>query len=127
MGYITSFEQYVEHTIKDEINKTKYVEFVNWIKNNFLLTLEIRWNQPMFTKDQTFIISVTAAKNHMSVAPEKYTLDYFRKSIQESRYKDSSHLFQIQFKQEINYDLLKRIIDFQIEDKKNYKKFWRET
>lgn len=45
--------------------------------------------------------------------------------IQNLGYKQTDNLFKINWDQEVDYKLLKKIIDFNIDDKSDYDKFWR--
>ncbi|WP_029180119.1 iron chaperone [Streptococcus suis] len=89
------------------------------------LTTEIKWNQPMFIMDGTFIIGFSAAKAHISIAPETVTMETFAKDIEKAGYEATSNLFKIREDQEVNWDLLRTIIAFNMEEKKGYDKFWR--
>lgn len=117
-------------------------EFLNKVKNPVLkdrleaifaqiqqefpsLTTEIKWNQPMFIMDGTFIIGFSSAKAHISIAPETVTMETFAKDIKEAGYEATSNLFKIKEDQEVNWDLLRNIIAFNMEEKKGYEKFWR--
>ncbi|HFI0055025.1 TPA: hypothetical protein ACGORU_001361 [Streptococcus suis] len=52
-------------------------------------------------------------------------MEIFAKDIQEAGYDATSNLFKIKEDQEVNWDLLRNIIAFNMEDKKGYDKFWR--
>lgn len=124
MGYINTIEQYL--LLIDDENKRKILkDLLIWIESTFDLVLEIRYNQPMFVKNGTFILSISNSKNHMSVAPELETMNYFRDEILMAGYESTQMLFRIKYKDEINYNLLTRIINYNIETKKNHEKFWR--
>ena len=86
----------------------------------------IKWNQPMFTDHGTFIIGFSVAKHHLAVAPEAVALNRFEKDIQKAGYQRTNQIFKILWKDEVDFDLLERIITFNIEDKKTITKFWRE-
>ncbi|HEL1618559.1 TPA: hypothetical protein TXL63_000358 [Streptococcus suis] len=73
----------------------------------------------------TFIIGFSVAKAHISIAPETVTMETFAKDIKEAGYDATSNLFKIKEDQEVNWDLLRNIIAFNMEDKKGYDKFWR--
>lgn|SRR5690606_23569248 len=127
MGYIENFNHYVS-LIKDESKKLIFVGLIERIKTDFPeLKLEIRWNQPMFVYQDTFILAVSVLKNHMSIAPEIKAMDYFRDEIKLAGYEDTRHLFKINFRDSIHYPLIERIIKYNIKDKTGYKKFWREA
>lgn len=98
-----------------------------WIYENFPdLDTTIKWNQPMFTHHGTFIIGFSVAKQHMSIAPEAAAIAQFKAQIVESGYTATDNLFRIKWTQDINYDLLKAIIAFNISDKANCTTFWRK-
>lgn len=113
--------------IEQDAHRKRMEEILLWILETFPdLKLEHKWNQSMFTHDGTFIIAFSVSKNHISVAPEKYTMDKFRDAVEEAGYTHSKMLFRIPFKDEVNYPLLKEIIEFNIEDKRGYETFWRK-
>lgn len=127
MGYIKDLDMYME-TMDTKEKKDKFLGVINWIKKEFpKLKLEIKWNQPMFINDNTFIISLSALKNHFSIAPEFKTMELFKDKIDKAGYSQTKMLFRIKFNEEINFNLLKEIIDFNIEDKKGMTSFWREN
>lgn len=107
--------------------KEKLGSIFEYIRKSFpQLKEEIRWNQPMYTDHGTFIIGFSTATNHISVAPEVKALEKFSDEIIAAGYTRSKKLFRIKFTDKIDFDLLHRIIAFNIEDKKDTNKFWRE-
>lgn len=124
MGYIKDLDQYLG-TIKDEHKRKIFKELIDWTLNEFKeLKLEIKWNQPMFIYNGTFIIAISALKNHISVAPMGDVLSYFKDEVQLSGYEDTPNLFRIKFSESINHTLISRIIKHSIEAKKDSKAFW---
>ncbi|HOJ44917.1 MAG TPA: DUF1801 domain-containing protein [Bacilli bacterium] len=114
----------------NSIENFKHRQTINgvleYIKNNYpQLKLEYKWNQPMFTHDGTFIIAFSVSKAHFSVAVEKKCLDLHMNDIIESGYRASSMLFRINFTDTVDYRLLSKLIEYNIEDKRGYDKFWR--
>lgn len=110
---------------KDHQDRLNHV--LGWILERFPeLALEIKWNQPIFTHDGTFIIGFSASTNHYSVAPERKILDEFRDQLAETGYSHSKALFQIQWSQDVNYTLLADIILRSIEFKRGSKTFWAQ-
>lgn len=106
--------------------RAKMREILSWIQREYpRLTPVIKWSQPMFVLDQTFIIAFSAAKHHLNIAPEKKTLDLFKDPIKQAGYHQTTMLIQVKKHQTIDYPLLKAIIDYNIEDKKGMKTFWR--
>ncbi|MFD1019595.1 iron chaperone [Thalassobacillus hwangdonensis] len=102
-------------------------EVLNWVQETFLqLEPVIKWNTPMFTDHGTFIIGIDHAKQHMSFAPEEVAMERFSDAIAEAGYSATKGLFRIKWKQPVDYDLLEKIIAFNIEDKAEYTAFWRK-
>lgn len=96
------------------------------ITNNFPeLKKEIKWNQPMFTDHETFIIAFSVAKHHISISPETEVLDCFEQQIKEAGYERTKMLFKIKWTDDVDYDLLDKMIAYNIKEKKNMTKFWR--
>jgi uncharacterized protein YdhG (YjbR/CyaY superfamily) len=117
-------KEYLDGII-NESNRHKFESLLYWVKDRFPnLELLIKWNQPMFLDHGTFIVSFTAAKNHFSIAPETVVLNEFINQIKELNYAYSKKIFRIMFNDEINYDLLEKMILRSIELKENYDKFW---
>ena len=59
------------------------------------LTVELKWNQPMFIINGTFIIGFSVAKNHISIAPEAVTMAIFTNDIKAANYEATNNLFKI--------------------------------
>lgn len=112
----------------DDVEKRKKMEAVlNWVNNKFPnLAPEIRYNQPMFTDHDTFIIGFSVAKNHFAISPEKKSIEHFSNEIAKSGYEYTTNLMRIPWNEPIDYPLLEQIIKFNISDKKNHSAFWRK-
>ncbi|MBN2268109.1 MAG: DUF1801 domain-containing protein [Acholeplasmataceae bacterium] len=120
-----TFEDFL-NTIDLVEHQMKLKEILDWIKITYPnLKERIAWNQPMFTDHDTFIIAFSVSKKHIAIAPEKVAIDKFLKDIEASGYETSTMLFRIKWKDTVDYNLLKKIIDFNIESKKEHTKFWR--
>ena len=120
-----TLEEYYE-SIEDQKHKEIIKDLIIELKDAFDgLDLVVKWKQPMLVKDGAFILGFSVSKKHFSVSPDKYALDQFRKELEESGYSVKKMLFSIDFSQEINKDLLKKIIAFNIEDRKGSETFWR--
>jgi len=114
--------------IKNEHHRTKTEEILFWVKNKFPnLVAEIKWNQPMFTNEGTFIIAFSVAKHHLAVAPEKVVIDRFSAQIIDAGYKHTQQLIQIPWGKEFDFNLLAEIISFNITDKADCTTFWRKN
>lgn len=111
--------------ILDSEHRAIFEHVLDWTKETFPeLKLQMKWNQPMFIYNETFIIAFTSASKHMSVAPETAMLDLFINRIKEAGYEYSKKIFRIKYKDTIDYGLLKDIIVKSIELKKDYNRFW---
>jgi uncharacterized protein YdhG (YjbR/CyaY superfamily) len=108
----------------DHHDRTK--EILAWVANKFPnLEPVIKWNTPMFTQNDTFIIGFSTAKHHLSVSPENAGITQFSNDIAQAGYSATKGLFRIPWKERVNYELLEKIIEFNIQDKAEYPSFWR--
>ena len=81
---------------KNPILKFKLEPIFEQIQKEFPnLTVELKWNQPMFIINGTFIIGFSVAKNHISIAPEAVTMDIFTNDIKAANYEATNNLFKI--------------------------------
>lgn len=114
-------------TIEDEENRVKLESVLTWVNAEFpKLTTEIKWKQPMFIDHGTFIVAFSVAKNNFAMSVEKHTLDIYRNKIEELGYETTQQLIKIKWNQEIKYDLLKELIQFNIDDKQECTTFFRK-
>lgn len=123
-----TFEAFLE-TIEKPEHREKLQSVIDQLLTDYpQLTLEIKWNQPMLLlKDNgTFILGFSKAKPHFAVAPEKYTRDYFEEEIKKAGYQTTKMFMKIKWTDEVNFDLIHKMIDKNIEDKQHSTKFWRE-
>ncbi|MBF7019574.1 DUF1801 domain-containing protein [Staphylococcus sp. 18_1_E_LY] len=118
------FNEYLQ-TIKDDNHRDKLTTIFNWIHENYPeLETTIKWNQPMFTHHGTFIIGFSSAKQHFSINPEATGMKQFSPQIEQAGYSQTANLYRILWTQEVDYKLLKKIIDFKISEKQDYTNFW---
>lgn len=111
--------------IDDPDKRARMEGILSFIKHSFpRLKTEIRWNQPMFTDHETFIIGFSIAKGHIAVAPEEAAMQVFEKEIEQAGYSQTKMLFRIKWTDEVDYNLLRKIAAYNIEDKKGMTKFW---
>ncbi|MDE5416024.1 iron chaperone [Alkalihalobacterium chitinilyticum] len=102
-------------------------EVLSWITNKFAnLEPQIKWNTPMFSDHGTYIIGLSIAKKHMSVSPEEVGITHFADDIAQAGYSATPGLFRIPWNKPVNYELLEKMIEFNIQDKAEYTSFWRE-
>lgn len=121
-----TFQEYLE-TLPSPQQQEKLHTLFDWIETTFPeLERRVAWNQPMYTHHGTFIIGFSASKKHFSVSPEVAVMRLFEEKIAAAGYSQSSNIFRILWTDEINYELLKNIIAFNLEDKKEYTAFWRK-
>ncbi|WP_416728612.1 iron chaperone [Fictibacillus sp. JL2B1089] len=120
------FSQYLA-SIDNPDHRHRMEEVLEWIAQKYPnLEPQFKWNTPMYTDHGTFIIGISMAKQHMSIAPEEIAMVRFAERIEEAGYSSTKGLFRIKWKDEVNYELLENIIEFNIKDKAEYTKFWRE-
>ncbi|MDR0847005.1 MAG: DUF1801 domain-containing protein [Lactobacillales bacterium] len=124
MGYINTLDEWLD-TVAEE-NRDKAHSLVNWAQKEFpQLELRMAWNKPMLTDHGTHIISFAAATNWISLMPEEKTMLKFEQKLRDAGYAPTKKMFRIKWNETPNYELLKEIIEFNIEDKKDEKNFWR--
>ena len=120
------FEEYLAK-IEYETHRSRMREVLVWVNDTFpTLAPKIAWNQPMFTDHRTFIIGFSVAKGHFAISPEAQGIAAFSDDIAKSGYSQTSNLFRIKWDQPVNFNLLERIIRYNIEDKKGCTTFWRK-
>ena len=112
--------------IENEENRNKLASILDFIQNRFSqLKQEIKWNQPMFIDHGTFIIAFSVSKEHIAISPKGKTLEIFEEEIKEAGYKATKMIFRIKWKDKVDFDLIEKLVAYNIEDKKDMKKFWR--
>ena|SRR5699024_2721873 len=107
-------------------HRDRMESLLSWISEEYpMLTPEIKWNQPMFTYNGTFIIGLSVSKKHIAVAPEEVTITKLEEEIIKSNYDYTKGMIRILWADEINYPLIGKMIEFNLEDKKDCRTFWR--
>ncbi|PID21543.1 iron chaperone [Sporosarcina sp. P3] len=120
------FSKYLA-SIDNPDHRDRIEEILNWVANEFPdLEPIIKWNTPMFSDHDTFIIGFSTAKHHISVSPEPAGIANFADDIAQLGYSATKGLFRIRWNEPIHYELLKKIIEFNIQDKADYTSFWRK-
>lgn len=115
----------------DRIDNLDYqIQFkavVEWLLKTYPQIKSVyKWNKPMFTDHGTYIIGFSVATKHFTVLPEAYVFQKFLPQIEARKLKHGKKTFQVPFDQEIPYELLKEIIQFTINDKRDVQTFWDE-
>ncbi|GEP19630.1 iron chaperone [Pediococcus argentinicus] len=120
------FKDYLSK-ISDEDQRARTTKVLNWVHSEFpQLKTRIAWNQPMFTDHDTFIIGFSTSKKHLAVAPEEITITKFSDQIKEAGYAHTKGLIQIPWEKDVDFELLKDIIQFNIDEKIDATSFWRK-
>lgn len=125
-GNMENFVDYLE-AIQDVEQRERLREVLNWVIQKFpRLESKIAWNQPMFTDHGTFIIGFSVSRQHFAVSPEVKGIEKFSNEIVESGYSHGKNIFRIKWNDPVDYTLLERMIQFNIDDKKECTGFWRK-
>lgn len=112
--------------IEDKEQRERVEGFLRFVLESFPdLSTRIAWNQPMFTHHGTFILGLSVAKGHIAISPEAKGMAHFRDELEKAGYQPSSMIFRIKWSQDIDHDLIRRIVAYNIEDKKDCDTFWR--
>ncbi|PID04240.1 iron chaperone [Sporosarcina sp. P2] len=120
------FKQYIAGIDSPE-HRQRVEEVLAWVTTTFPnLEPQIKWNTPMFSDHGTFIIGISIAKHHMSISPEPAGIARFADEIAEAGYSATSGLFRIKWSEPIDYGLMEKLIEFNIQDKINCTTFWRK-
>ncbi|PIC69333.1 iron chaperone [Sporosarcina sp. P16b] len=120
------FKQYIAGIDSPE-HRQRVEEVLAWITTTFPnLEPQMKWNTPMFSDHGTFIIGISIAKHHMSISPEPAGIARFADEIAEAGYSATSGLFRIKWNESVDYGLMEKLIEFNIQDKINCTTFWRK-
>ncbi|MFC6288763.1 iron chaperone [Levilactobacillus angrenensis] len=123
---IAEFENYLAK-IDDPDQQIRVRTVLDWVQATFpQLEQRYAWNQPMFTDHGTFIIGFSVAKPHMAFAPEGPAMVKFADQIAAAKYHPGKKFGRIKWTQDVDYELLRQIIAFNIADKADVTTFWRK-
>ncbi|OBA05046.1 hypothetical protein A9D36_03385 [Bacillus subtilis] len=104
--------------IDDPFHRERTEEVLAWVKNKYPnLNPEMKWNQPMFTDQGTFIIGFSVSKKHLAAAPESVAITHAEVDIVKAGYDYTKELIRIPWK---------KMIEVNIRDKANCSTFWRK-
>lgn len=119
-------EEYL-NTVKDPEHKKRMTEVFEWVEENYpVLEGVIKWKQAMFTDHGTFIIGFSETKNHMSFTPEEAVIQLFSEEIVKSGYEHTKGIVKIKWTDEIDFALLKKMIEFNLREKAECTTFFRK-
>ncbi|MEH6939235.1 iron chaperone [Bacillus sp. JJ664] len=120
------FTEYLEK-IENPIHRDRTEEVLTRVINKFPnLMPKIAWNQPMFTDHDTYIIGFSVSKQHLAVAPETVGINHFSDEIVQAGYDHTKQLVRIPWGSSVDYNLIEKMIEFNILDKKDCTTFWRK-
>lgn len=123
---IKEFDTYLGN-IENAKHKEILKDLLTQIATDFPgLDTRIAWNQPMFTHHGTFIIGLSVSKKHISLSPEWKAINEFKEKIKEAGYEYGKMTIKLPWDNEVDYNLIKELIEYNIEDKKEVKTFWRK-
>lgn len=115
-------------TIDNESQRKRMSEVFDWIADMFpRLTPRIGWSHPMYTDHGTFIISISHTRKHMAVSPEWAGLQPFVGEFEAKGYAYSTMIVRFPWDKQVDFDLLSRMIEFNIKDKQLCTTFWRKN
>lgn len=119
-------EEYLS-TLNDTEHRQRLSEIFAWVEENYpTLKGEIKWKQAMYTDHGTLIIAFSEAKAHLSFTPEKPVIGLFAAEIEQSGYEHTDNIVKIKWSQEVDYELLRKLIEYNIKDKADCKTFFRK-
>ncbi|OJV64891.1 MAG: iron chaperone [Clostridiales bacterium 38-18] len=119
------FDVYLDKIDNPE-QKERMIMILDHIKDTFPnLIEEVKWNQPMFTDHGTFIVGFSMSKMHIAMSPETKTLELFEDEIKTAGYAKTKMLLKLPWASPVNFELIDKMIAFNIEDKKEMTNFWR--
>jgi len=119
------FQMFLD-SIREPDNRERMENILKYVKEKFpQLKEEIKWNQPMFSDHGTFIIGFSVAKGHIAVAPEAVVISLFEKEIEQAGYSHTKELFRIKWTDQVDFDLLHKLVNYNVQNKKGMMKFWR--
>ncbi|MBM7578722.1 iron chaperone [Jeotgalibacillus terrae] len=121
-----TFQEFLD-TIDNEEHRAQTKEVLDWVEEKYPeLAQKVAWNQPMFTHHGTFIIAFSTSKKHLAVSPEKAGIDYFMDEIKDRGHDHSKMLVRFPWNQQVDYELLGKMIEFNLKDKAECTTFWRK-
>ncbi|MFB9279050.1 iron chaperone [Cohnella cellulosilytica] len=108
-------------------HRSQMEEVLTWVAESFPnLAPKIAWNQPMFTDHDTFIIGFSVSKQHWAAAPERAGMIHFADEIAQAGHDHTKELVRFKWDRPVDFSLLEKMIEFNIEDKADCSTFWRK-
>lgn len=120
------FDEFLLKTESIE-HQTRTKEVLDWVTKTYpQLVPRLAWNQPMFTDHGTFIIAFSLAKQHLAVTPEQAGISHFASEFEKEGLSYTSMIVRFPWHKPVNYELIAKMIEFNLEDKKDCTTFWRK-
>lgn len=120
------FQEFL-NKMDDMAHREKLEEVLGWIQQSYPeLDTVVKWNQPMFTHHGTYIIGFSVSKKHFAIAPETAGINHNRDAIEAAGYDCTDNIIQVPWNTPVDYGLLEKLIEFNIEDKAECSTFWRK-
>lgn len=120
------FEPFTDQ-LENEEHRERTREIIQWVLRTFPeLETRVAWNQPTFTHHGTFILSFSHSRAHLTFTPEQAAVEQFAADIERSGYSAGKMTLRLPWNKPVDYQLLERIIAFNLEDKKDCTTFWRK-
>ncbi|WP_250258421.1 DUF1801 domain-containing protein [Dermabacter sp. Marseille-Q3180] len=122
---IRTLDEFLD-TVPEGPKRERMIEVLDWVQATYPeLEMRMAWSTPMFTHHGTFIVGFSAAKMHMSVSPEKATMDHFAAFMAARDTDRTAMLARQPWSKPFDYELLAAFIDYQLATKQNVTSFWR--
>ncbi|MGO4937544.1 iron chaperone [Fundicoccus sp. Sow4_H7] len=117
--------------VLDKIANEKHREYfeavIAWVQENYpKFNMAIKWSQPLFEFNNSFIIGFTANKHHLSVTSEKGLMAQVNDKVEAAGYATTAMSYKVPWDAKFNYDLLDELIQIQLNDKKDLNRYWRQ-
>ena len=123
---MTAFDTWLSQ-LKSDKQRERAQEVFSWMQAHYpQLIPEIKWNQPMYTAHDTFILGFSAARAHLAIAPERACLDRYREELEQAGYTCTKELLLIRWEQPLPYTFLARMVETNLRDKETQHTFWRK-
>jgi len=120
------FKEFLDKIVHPD-HRLRTEEVLGWVAAEFPeLAPRYAWNQPMFTDHGTFIIGFSTSQKHLAVAPERAGIVRFADAIVEAGYEHSKMLVRLPWEKPVDYDLLRKMIEYNRTEKADCTTFWRK-
>lgn len=111
---MNEIDEYIEN-IADVEHELKFISILKFITRGFPdLKTKISYGMPGFYTEGKQVIWIGAFKNHIGIFPKPEAILYFEDILIENKYKTSKGTIQIKWNQEIDFELISKIINFNI-------------